>query len=397
MGVGKFEVHLDHAQGVVAAGGQLVGCVVLQLDKATKINTIKLRLEGKGKSWWDERHGRSTTRYRAYESYIDYTVLLFSKSDTDESAMVPQGDNTYPFTIQLSPNLPCSFEGRRGHVRYTCKASLDRPWKFNESTKRAFTIIRHFDLNHIPTALMPVFAEQRQSIEGCCCSAGDIEVSMGLNKTGYVPGEPILYDINITNNSDNVIREAHLVLIQNVTYTGYSDSIFSSNKPHYHPKVDNFTLYHGKITCNKGTSFKVNQACFVPSLPPSDLPGCNIIDIKYTVKLIVPCGMSTCKLVKPILVGTIPINIPVVTPPTQSVEPTAPIEPPAYEAPPPSYSESVFGHVDVRDENDDEHTSGNMNWAPAYIYYDWSQQGSQTLGNRSVDTAQLAPPAYNQI
>ena len=48
---------------------------------------------------------------------------------------------------------------------------------------------------------------------------------------------------------------------------------------------------------------------------------------------LLPCGMSTCKIVKPILIGTVPARIPIAAapaPPMPSVEASAPPEPPAY-------------------------------------------------------------------
>ena len=76
-----------------------------------------------------------------------YTMLPGS-GGTDH----PAGEHSYPFCLLLGASLPSSFEGRRGYVRYFCKASINRPWKFDEHTKRAFTVIHPLDLNMVPTA-----------------------------------------------------------------------------------------------------------------------------------------------------------------------------------------------------------------------------------------------------
>ena len=57
-------------------------------------------------------------------------------------------------------------------------------------------------------------------------------------------------------------------------------------------------------------------------------------------------------------------------------------------SPPPSYAECVFGRSDVRDENDDAHTSGDMSWAPAYPYYDWTLHSSRTFTGQQPAVAQ---------
>lgn len=40
----------------------------------------------------------------------------------------------------------------------------------------------------------------------------------------------------------------------------------------------------------------------------------------------------------------------------------------------PTYSESVFGRTSIKEKGDSEKTRGDMNFAPAYAYYDWSKQ-----------------------
>lgn len=63
---------------------------------------------------------------------------------------LPIGTHIYPFTCLLPPTLPSSFEGEFGHVRYTVKVKLDRPWKFDHETKAAFTVLSPLDLNANP-------------------------------------------------------------------------------------------------------------------------------------------------------------------------------------------------------------------------------------------------------
>ena len=66
-------------------------------------------------------------------------------------------------------------------------------------------------------------------------------------------------------------------------------------------------------------------------------------------------------------------------------------------APPPSYAECAFGRQDIRDENHDEHTSGDTNWAPAYPYYDWSRHSNMMFGGETPGVARPNPPDYDQI
>lgn len=70
------------------------------------------------------------------------------------SRLHPEGYATYPFNFPLNSDTPSSYEGKRGYVRYTCSAIIDRPWKFDEIIKEPFTVIHHLDCSQLLSALV---------------------------------------------------------------------------------------------------------------------------------------------------------------------------------------------------------------------------------------------------
>lgn len=415
-----FEIKFDSPHGVFTAGEAVSGQVLLHLAKPMKMRCLKIVFIGEGKSHWSRRRGKTTVHYRGSEIYINNLMKLFEGDSQSGSKEHPAGNHAYPFSLQLSGNLPSSFEGSRGHVRYFCKCTIDRPWKFDSHVKRAFTVIHHLDLNLTPQAPIPLDGQIRREIEGCCCSAGSVDVSLSLNKTGFVPGEPIVFDIIVDNQSDYVINTVELVLIQTTTYQGKSAAFLSSGNPKFHPKTATFSLLKYDCRIKQRTSESINRATLVPSLPPSWLEGCGIINIDYTVELKVPCSGTKLKILKGIIIGTIPLQEPTFQFPTAPPVPTAPspdpvvsgpvtvqpqsinvnintppLVPPSYEealAPPPSYSECIYGRTTIRDADDDDNTTGDVTWAPAYPYYDWS-----TLPYRGQrpEVGTAGPPQYD--
>ena len=71
----------------------------------------------------------------------------FIKTKAHPSSMVK--------TIQV-PSVTVCIAGQYGQIRYFAKVILERPWKSNVVTKKAFTVLSGLDLNFIPEAAVSV-------------------------------------------------------------------------------------------------------------------------------------------------------------------------------------------------------------------------------------------------
>jgi len=50
----------------------------------------------------------------------------------------------------LPKNVPSSFEGEYGNVRYYIRAFMDKTWRFDQETSAKFKVLNPVDLNKIP-------------------------------------------------------------------------------------------------------------------------------------------------------------------------------------------------------------------------------------------------------
>lgn len=50
--------------------------------------------------------------------------------------------------------------------------------------------------------------------EGCCCDSGNVRAHLRLQKSGYVSGEPLYYDLVVHNKATSTICGIALQLIQ---------------------------------------------------------------------------------------------------------------------------------------------------------------------------------------
>ena len=81
---------------------------------------------------------------------MDYSTNLLGSNATTELSI---GNHEFPFSFELPANIPSSFEGKHGHVRYKVTATIDDPKK---KTEFFFTVLTPHDLNKNQEALVRI-------------------------------------------------------------------------------------------------------------------------------------------------------------------------------------------------------------------------------------------------
>lgn len=120
--------------------------------------------------------------------------------------MLPMGEHVMSFSFQLpSSALPSSFEGKLGHIRYWLEATVDRPWRFDYKTKRAFTVHEIIDVN-LPQMKVPIDAEDEKIICCLCCKSGPLCLFVQVDRAGYCPGEAIAITSRVQNFTNRETR-----------------------------------------------------------------------------------------------------------------------------------------------------------------------------------------------
>lgn len=65
--------------------------------------------------------------------------------------ILPAGNNSYPFEVQLLRKIPTSYEGTYGYIRYTTTLHINRSAKKIDPLKEIFTVINPLNLNNSPS------------------------------------------------------------------------------------------------------------------------------------------------------------------------------------------------------------------------------------------------------
>ncbi|CAK8696973.1 unnamed protein product [Clavelina lepadiformis] len=204
--VKSFHIAFNGDKSVFVAGEIITGNIILQLNESMKARALRIKFHGKAHVHWSEQRGSGKNRrrvhYNANEDYFHNVVSVHGKESggmSENAESIPAGQNIFPFQFQLPAELPSSFEGRHGYIRYYAKATIDKPWKFDHNTKKAFTILDNVDLNQDPDARLPVTANDSKTLCCLCCASGPIQAEVHLDRAGYVPGEFIMVNANVEN------------------------------------------------------------------------------------------------------------------------------------------------------------------------------------------------------
>ncbi|KAJ8303884.1 hypothetical protein KUTeg_017467, partial [Tegillarca granosa] len=231
--------------------------------------------------------------------YFDQRVPVYGKVLGHPDSL-PAGRHTFPFSFLLPPNLPSSFEGAHGYVRYTVKATIDKPWKFDHDTKRPFTVICLLDLNLQPNAASGAQGTNSKMLCCLCCKSGPISGTVRIDRIGYVPGEAICINAE-TENLSNRKCDVSARLVMYTTFRATTKSRTSCTEV---ARLTHPTLEEG------GSDIWSGERMAIPPVPPSFLVGCNIIDISYILEFVIDPSGPAFKLSIPleIIIGTIPLR-----------------------------------------------------------------------------------------
>jgi len=66
---------------------------------------------------------------------------------TDEGVILAAGNHGFQFDYTLPRDVPGTFQGRWGDIKYTVKATLRRPCRFDIEREAELTVRAHLDVN----------------------------------------------------------------------------------------------------------------------------------------------------------------------------------------------------------------------------------------------------------
>ncbi|CAI2330667.1 unnamed protein product [Caenorhabditis sp. 36 PRJEB53466] len=326
-----LEVEFDQPQEVFLPGQPISGRVHLKTEEKYKARAVNIQFEGRAYTDWDDYESvrrvdaegkthfdRRRVNYSATVNYLEHEILLWACRDGSNE--IAPGAYTWPFSFVLPTTVPPSFEGKYGYVRYSVKAEVDRPWRFDKAKKRCITVSPLLDLNTMAQAMTPLHDQASENIGFCCFKKGYLELRVDIPKTGFVPGEVVPMNLHILNHGSVPVTEAKAKIVQNSTFIAFRHGLTSSYSgdtvmavSNRETKTDQSTVVKmtQAMTVEPGQEHKMALELRLPSVTPSITHFCPIITVEYVVELSIDTSStfnSSVDCAIPIIIGTVPIR-----------------------------------------------------------------------------------------
>ncbi|CAJ1068486.1 arrestin domain-containing protein 3-like [Xyrichtys novacula] len=198
----SVEYNPINKKDIFTAGDYISGKIKLELAKVCQIEKLIVKLKGKAEVRWTEHYGRTVVVYHKKEKYFSIRSDVIQTSHGQNN--IGPGSHEYPFTFQIpAGDLPSSFKGSHGKIKYTLEAVLSRSMRRDSKAKTEFTLI-NWNLSRDAIVMAP----QNQGIDKKMklFTSGEVGMDVKIARTGYQQGEGIQVVAAIQNRSSREIR-----------------------------------------------------------------------------------------------------------------------------------------------------------------------------------------------
>ncbi|XP_026100470.1 arrestin domain-containing protein 3-like isoform X1 [Carassius auratus] len=284
----EFSLHYDpiNESNTFTTGDIVEGRVVLEVTKEIKVDSFFVKLRGDANVRWTEGSGDDKTTYSDHERYFKLKQYFIQKSSKrgkrEKNATLVEGEtygpvirpgsHVFPFRFQLpQQNMPPSFEGNHGWVKYVLMVKLSRRWKPTSTKYTELTFVLRNDGSN-DHFLQPQSGTQDKKMK--LFGSGKMSMTVTSEKTGYMQGETIRVFVDIDNSSSRDVRLKYSLKQQQMFIAGRS--------------INAGFKHIIKETRDRIPSGEKSK-CIVDMMLPRDLTvtieNCRIIKVQYQLKI----------------------------------------------------------------------------------------------------------------
>ncbi|XP_076133423.1 arrestin domain-containing protein 3-like [Alosa pseudoharengus] len=240
------------------------------------------------------------------EKYFSQEQHLLKEGQSSDGALhLGPGRHVYPFTFQIpNKNMPSSFKGCHGKIRYTLLAKLNRSMAVAKKAKTLFTFVSKADM------AAPELMTQRPqpidlgsiSVSNTSCSVADPPVgskekevsffasgNIAMNeRMGYHQGEEVPVVTEIVNSSTRKVIPKF--------YIYQKQSFFAQGRRRV--STNDILKEKWPRPLESSTRETVTQKMTIPPEIPPSILNCRILKVEYRIKAVLSVSLTKDPLIK---------------------------------------------------------------------------------------------------
>lgn len=283
----KCKIKLDSPENVYYSGQQIKGQICITFAKKTKIRGIYFKIYGYGKCSWCEflrRESQHPTAEKEYqrsmvyssrEEYLSGKSYIIGSKASRPTELDP-GSHSYEFTYTLNPNLPSTFKGSYGSIKYKMDFIVEKVWNFDDKYSIPIVIVKSRPLS--PTFGGRPLTQQLTRNIGVF-GGGPISLVAELPRSSAVRGNKLTLRVCVDNRSNTHVEKLKFSIKQTVSY--FSQQPLPSIRKDEVIKI--FKKETGGIQKKSDRTFE--HELQLPPCQPSDKDCSKIIAIGYEVQV----------------------------------------------------------------------------------------------------------------
>ena len=331
-----MSMRIDLDQPQYSPGSTVTGTLILTAKHACSPKHIQLKATGSGRI----KVNNLSDDHKRSKKYLDFTIYLWERNQHPNGG-ISAGTHEFPFEFTLPSDLPSTFSGTFGRIKYKVKGWIPPAHiLLIKGTETSVDLLVARDVPILHPSLQSHYRTKRTVAGGLFTRSGRIQLIVDLPQTDLLQGEAVPLNGQVLSTSTSK-TSLYVYLIQHITYKFRKWSKSTSSL------LQSLTVFQHRggaqtiWSCN-------NMLCIPSTVPPTGYTDpCEFIDIHYSIKvsmLASGTAKSEC-IVIPITVGNkygSPYSNMVAQGPTASALHLA--------EPAESYSATTFGHhsLDVR-------------------------------------------------
>uniref|UniRef100_A0A8C2PZN1 Zgc:110353 n=1 Tax=Cyprinus carpio TaxID=7962 RepID=A0A8C2PZN1_CYPCA len=283
----NFAIEYDalNDRNTFSNGDTLLGRVIMEVSKETKIKALTVKVKGKADVSWTETQGEDSVTYWDKEKYFSQTLPVLPEDNTDGSIILVAGRHALPFAFQLPyQGLPSSFKGAHGKIHYRLSAKLSRSMRATSKAEAKFTFVARADYDRSTLMALQHGSKDKDVI---FFASGNISMNIFLPKTGYQQGERLVVNGEIVNSSTRKIVPKYIIYQKQSFFAGGQRAVHTT-----------------QILKDKGeplassTRQNLSKVLVLPTEISTTIQNCRILKVEYRLKVILDVSFTKNPVIK---------------------------------------------------------------------------------------------------